>query len=177
MSQQTLQQTVLAKRKPDSKTQHASEPIRILPSRQASNHEACDCQRGRGQGRSLKIWNGYLVVFTFIKWTQIIESYFSANILCMSGWGGCPALPHVTSGICGPYCSVHKCPTKDRRQSPHRGLWRAQGRAACCSHSELLTQEKLKPKWTQTILKHTRSFVGRPIPYPPCITSFESDIF
>ena len=55
MSQQTLQQTALAKPKTDSKTQQASEPIRILPSRQASNHEACDCQRGRRQGRSLKI--------------------------------------------------------------------------------------------------------------------------
>ena len=55
MSQQTLQQTVLAKQKTDSKTQQASEPIRTLPSRQASNHEACDCQRGRRQGRSLKI--------------------------------------------------------------------------------------------------------------------------
>ena len=53
--QQTLQQRVLAKQKPDSKTQQASKPIRILPSRQASNHEACDCQRGRRQGRSLKI--------------------------------------------------------------------------------------------------------------------------
>ena len=27
-----------------------------MPSRQASNHEACDCQRGRRQGRSLKIY-------------------------------------------------------------------------------------------------------------------------
>ena len=54
-SQQTLQPRVLAKQNPDSKTQQASKPIRILPSRQASNHEACDCQRGRRQGRSLKI--------------------------------------------------------------------------------------------------------------------------
>ena len=49
-SQQTLQQRVLAKQKTDSKTQQASKPIRILASHQASNHEACDCQRGRRQG-------------------------------------------------------------------------------------------------------------------------------
>ena len=55
ISQQTLQRTVLVERKTDSKTQQANEPIRILPRRQASNHEACDCQRGRRQGRSLKI--------------------------------------------------------------------------------------------------------------------------
>ena len=54
-SQQTLQQRVLAKRKPDSKTQQASKPIIILPSHQADNHEACDCQRGWQQGRSLKL--------------------------------------------------------------------------------------------------------------------------
>ena len=34
----------------------ASKPIRILPSHEASNHEACDCQRERRQGRSLKIY-------------------------------------------------------------------------------------------------------------------------
>ena len=54
-SQQTLQQRVLAKQKPDSKTQQASKPIIIVPGHQASNHEACDCQGGRRQGRSLKI--------------------------------------------------------------------------------------------------------------------------
>ena len=60
MSQQTLQQTeqVLAKQETDSKTQQPSEPIIMLPSRQASNHKACDCQRGRRQGRSLKIFIG-----------------------------------------------------------------------------------------------------------------------
>ena len=35
MGQQTLQQTVLAKQKTDSKTQQASEPIRMLPSQAA----------------------------------------------------------------------------------------------------------------------------------------------
>ena len=34
-----------------------SKPIRILPNHQASNQEACNCQRGRRQGRSLKIFS------------------------------------------------------------------------------------------------------------------------
>ena len=58
-SQQTLQHRVLAKQKPDSKTQQASKPIITLPSHQASNYEACECQRGRRQGRSLEIKSKY----------------------------------------------------------------------------------------------------------------------
>ena len=40
----------------DPTSQKGPQPLRILPRRQASNQEARNCQRGRRQGRSLKIF-------------------------------------------------------------------------------------------------------------------------
>ena len=70
-SQHTSQQRELAKQTQNRKkqtSQQASKPIRISQSHHASNQKAHKCQRGRRQGRSLKIkficliwfqWNCY----------------------------------------------------------------------------------------------------------------------
>ena len=54
MSQQTLQQTVLAKQKTDSKTQQASEPIRILPSAKPATMEPAIAKGAGGKGEALR---------------------------------------------------------------------------------------------------------------------------
>ena len=60
-SQHIFQQRELTNENQTTKIQQTNQPIRILPSHQASNQEARNCQRGRRQGRSLNI-NGVYVI-------------------------------------------------------------------------------------------------------------------
>ena len=55
-SQQTLQQRVLAKQKPNCKTQQASKPIIMLPSHQASNHKPATAKGAGGRGEALRYY-------------------------------------------------------------------------------------------------------------------------